>query len=165
MTYFAGLPAHPLIVHGAVVLIPLIALAVAAAPFFATYRAKFAPALVVASAFAVGLGWVASETGESFERALSEENVLLEKHTELGDTISFFTVATLVAAGLIWWSARAAASGTRLPKAATTAIAALAVVAGVATTAQIVLIGHSGAKTVWCEDSPSCAAGQPAEED
>lgn len=163
MTYLAGLPAHPLVVHAAVVLLPIVALAVAAAPFFADYRAKFAKVLVIASALAVILGLIASNSGEGLEHALGEEgNALLEKHAELGDTISIFTVSTLLAAALIWWMQSKANAGTAVSKSLSTGIAALAVVAGVATTVQVVLIGHSGAKTVWCEDSPSCAATQPA---
>lgn len=163
MTYLAGLPAHPLLVHAAVVLIPMVALAVAASPFFAGYRAKFAKTLVIASALAVVLGFVVANTGEALESALGDEgNALLEKHAELGDTINIFTVATLVAATLVWWLQSKAASGTAVAKGLSYGIAALAVVVGVATTTQIVLIGHSGAKTVWCEDSPSCAASQPA---
>lgn len=157
MTYFAGLPAHPLVIHAAVVLIPLIALLVAALPFFAAYRARFAQPLLVAAAFAVALGFVATQTGEGLEHALGEESALLEAHAELGDSIHFFTVATLIAAALVWWSVRSAASGKALAKNLTTAIAVFAVAAGVATTVQITRIGHSGAKTVWCEDSPSCA--------
>lgn len=160
MTYLAGLPAHPLVVHAAVVLIPMIALLIAAAPFVAPLRQKYSLHLVVAGAVAVVIGLIASNTGESFEHALAEENAMLEQHAELGDSISIFTVATLAAAALIWWSQRAAASGKDLGKAVTTTIAAFAVLVGVATTAQIVRIGHSGAKTVWCEDSPSCSAGQ-----
>lgn len=165
MTYLAGLPAHPLLVHAAVVLMPAVALAVAALPFFPKYRARFAKPVFIAAVVMVVFGWVVTQTGESFEHALGEENALLEEHAELGDTTSIFTVLTLVAAGLVLWGERAAAGGKSLAKPLVSGIAAVAVIAGVATTAQIVRIGHSGAKTVWCEDSPSCVAGSGEETD
>ena len=163
MTYLAGLPAHPLVVHAAVVLIPMVSLLVAALPFFSSYRARYTQPLVLASAAMVLVGFIASQTGESLEHALDEEGALLEQHAQLGDTISVFTVATLVAAGLIWWSERSAKAGKALSTSIVTGITVIAVVAGVATTARVVQIGHSGAKTVWCADSPSCSQGGSAE--
>jgi hypothetical protein len=159
MTYFAGLPAHPLLVHAAVVFMPMVALAVAALPLFPGYRTRYASWVMAAAAGSVVFGWLVTQTGENFETALGEQNALLEQHAQLGDTTIYFTVSTLLASVLVVWVERAKSGGRSIARSLVSGISVLAVVAGVSTTIQVVRIGHSGATTVWCEDSPSCNAG------
>lgn len=141
------LPAHPLLVHIPVVLVPL-ALLITLVAFVPRARRVAAPA-AAALALMGGIGVVlATGSGEAFEEQVDETH-LVEKHAEQGEAAEFpalaFGVVAVAAAvttevvrrrsGSIGWLAAGA-------------LAVAAVAGGVATTT-VIQAGHSGADAVW----------------
>jgi hypothetical protein len=144
-----GLPAHPLVVHAAVVLLPLAALATLVAAAVPRLRRQWAPvalAMALAATLAVGL---AQGSGEELEEKV-DETELVEEHTEKGETVLPWAIAVTVAA--------AAATAVplvvrRRPATSAKTVTAVLVVVALATGAGAVWtvaeVGHSGAKATW----------------
>jgi len=148
MSTFNGLPAHALLVHFIVVLAPLTAgLAILCAVWPAARQRLVW--LVLALSLAVGvLTPLTTEAGEWLEAKVGR-SPLLHAHTELGDTMVYFSLALLVAAILLTVVHRRAGRGQSLPAALSVAVAVFVVVASVATIVQVYRIGDSGAKATW----------------
>lgn len=147
-----GLPAHILVIHGAVVVIPLAALAsalVAALPYLpARYRAsalwvrRYGVGVVVLDALALGLAWLAAETGEAFLERIGSADEAVVRHTELGSSMKWFTLGVLVLTAVYVFRLR--------DRGAVTAVAALLVLASaLASTVWVAQVGHSGSSAVW----------------
>jgi hypothetical protein len=145
-----GLPAHPLVVHAAVVLLPLAAvgtLVVAAAPRARRHYAPLALAAALAATVAVGL---AQTSGDALEDQVRETD-LVEEHTDQGESVLPWAIAVTVAAGAVTAASRRDRSqgpGVRR-RLATTALIAVSLVAGIGATWSVVDVGHSGAKATW----------------
>lgn len=144
-----GLPAHPLLVHAAVVLLPLAVLATlicAVAPSARRHLAPAALALAVVAALAVGL---AQGSGEALEDRV-DESPLVEEHTGQGERVLPWALAVVVAAGAVTAVPNVMRRRPSLPaKKVTAAVVALSLIAGVGATWSIVVVGHSGAKATW----------------
>lgn len=144
-----GLPAHPLLVHLPVVLLPLSALVVAILTFRRAWRPTFAwPALVL---LALGAGGaVASKlSGDALARSVG----IPSEHERYGAMLVLGACVYLVVAGawLLW--VRRPESPPRRQDLAGIAVTAVAV----AVTVLTVLTGHSGAKAVWGSGAPTPA--------
>ena len=85
-------------------------------------------------------------------------SALLHAHAELGDTMLYFAIALRAAAALIAFVHIRQARGKSVKPLARGLIAAVVVVASVATAVQVYRIGDSGAKATWSKQS---AAGSP----
>jgi uncharacterized membrane protein len=152
-----GLPAHALLVHLTVVLVPLVAVG-AIAYLVPSWRAWLRWPLLVGSVVAFASIWASYLTGDNFKEsvpyfqsgALGEQ---IEKHEEYADVFrivgSVFTLALLVVTG--WLHGRA----DKVRVAAGGVVAALAVVTLVYT----YLTGEAGAKAVYPPDSFQDASG------
>jgi hypothetical protein len=155
-----GLPAHPLIVHATVVMVPLAAFAVLLHTFWEKARVRLGLVTLLASALAVVLVPLSTSTGEQLEHQVGR-SALVERHAELADGLLPWVIGLLVVAVLLWVRDRrdagrttpvvSTASGRRVTDALLTpvVIGVLAVVAVLGTTQQVVRIGHSGAKAAW----------------
>ena len=138
----ADLPAHPLWVHGAVVLFPLAASALAVRLWLPRGRTP-----LLADAILLALTWVgsaASVVAESSGKALAAQIGLPADHAEWGERLGTFAIlwfaASVVAVVVARrnqpaWLARLAAPAASIG-------AAVAIVL-------VVLTGHSGASAVW----------------
>ncbi len=136
----AGLPLHPLVVHGVVVLLPLMAVVTVLVTFVSRWRGA-AWFVVVANAGVAVTALVAKESGERLKDALPVESDAIDRHAELGDVLPLFALGLLVAsvvAALLRSNARLRWLGI-----------VLAVVAGAAAITWTVLTGHSGSTAVW----------------
>jgi hypothetical protein len=167
-----GLPAHPLLVHAPVVLVPLVTLGMILVAIRPSWRRRYGAVLLGGSVVAaVGLIF-AMQSGEAFDEGLREAGnpVKIDVHQELAETAQLFTFAfviVLVAMVVIDWRARsAAAQPIRSLSAATVgepaapgatsgmatvarALAAVAALFGVLATIWIIRTGHEGARLVW----------------
>lgn len=152
-----GIPMHPLIVHGVVVLVPLTALLVLLAALSTRVRRWAGILTPITATLALVMVPFATQSGEALEERVAE-TALVEEHAELGESLIFFVLLLAVAAWALWFvdrRSRATASGGSRDGAARgrspvmLAIMALSVVAVLATTVQVVRIGHSGAASVW----------------
>lgn len=154
-----GAPVHPLVVHVIVVLVPLAALGTFAIVAVRRWRVTYGPLVVGAALVSTALMPAATSSGESLEEKVGDPG----RHAELGDQLIWFSLPLLVlVAALVWmeWRAARTTAGHAAPppanRTALNAIAALAVVAALAVTVQVVRVGDSGAKAVW----GSAAAGE-----
>jgi hypothetical protein len=144
-----GLPAHPLVVHAAVVLLPIAAVATVVCAAVPRWRAHYAPiALAVALAATVAVG-LAQGSGEALEDRVDETN-LVEEHTEQGESVLPWALAVTVVALAVAAIPFVERRGPTIPgRAVTAAVLAVALVAGTGATWTIVDVGHSGAKATW----------------
>ncbi|WP_067172162.1 DUF2231 domain-containing protein [Microtetraspora niveoalba] len=140
-----GLPVHPLLVHAAVVLTPLLALLSVGYAVLPRFRAKLDWILVLAAVGAPVAVYVAKESGESFERNLfaGHPSPAVSAHEGFANPLLFSTAALGVVALLLVFAAR------RWPKAAGAALSAASVVLAVVACYYVVRAGHSGATAVW----------------
>lgn len=172
MTTIAGLPAHILLVHAVVVLVPLTAVLTVLVAVWPAARARLAlpnAVLAVATLVAVPL---TTDAGEWLEHHVAR-TPLVRLHTQLGDSMLPWTIGLAVVAVAVfarqWLGARSVARdrvsvGAGAPaspepadaptgmlggRAVTVAIAVLAVAVAVGSVVTVYRIGDSGARASW----------------
>lgn len=153
MNTIFGLPAHPLLVHAAVAVVPLtalVAITVVVSSRARVYLGVLPPVLALVALIVVPL---TTSAGEALEHRLpADDNI--ERHAALGDTLILF-VGPLFALLVVWWALHSAEVlrritipvGVRRPFVVT--VGASTVLLAVATVVMVVLIGHSGSYAVW----------------
>ena len=158
-----GIPAHPLVVHAVVVLLPLAAvatLAMAARPLWRRQLGVWVLLLAFAGVAAVP---IASQTGEQLEHTIGS-SPLIKVHEQRAETllIPALIFLILVAATVFLGRRSDAAAGVDGPGAAqagtvgtatstrvTTIVGILAALAGLVIIGLVVWIGHAGSTAVW----------------
>lgn len=167
MTTLNGLPAHILLVHAIVVLLPLAALLLVLCALWPAARRKLAGPNAVLAVLVLVLVPITTDAGEWLERRVAA-TPLVRTHTELGDTAVWAAVAVAALALVIWWRHREStfpADGLprrvlRLPAPrrtllaprstpVTAAIAAAAILVAAGAAYDIYRIGDSGAQASW----------------
>lgn len=150
-----GLPAHPLIVHLPVFLVPITAAGAVWCAVSPTWRAKIGW-VVVGLAFVSLLGvQLALSSGESLQERV-KEGPLVEQHAELADAMRPLEAGVLVfLGGMMVLDHRRRRQGETATaswvRPTIVGLAALSAVTGAASAVQVVRVGHSGAKSVWHE--------------
>ncbi|MBK8460870.1 MAG: hypothetical protein IPL43_12355 [Micropruina sp.] len=136
-----GLPLHPLVVHAAVVLVPLAALGALLVVAFARVRERYGW-LVVAFAVAAGASAIVARLSGEALAAQRGLGALVVSHRTWGELTVYPAVALalLLPVGLLLQ--RRSRTGWRV-------VAGLSVLAAVAGLVLIGLTGHSGAVAVW----------------
>ncbi len=142
--FIAGLPMHPLVVHAAVVLLPLSALVLVVLVFVPSWRTRYGWATIAGLAAGTAAAFVAKESGE----ALAAKVGLPADHALWGDILVPVSIGLFVVA-VAWLVLRNRAARTSSRSMAATITGGLAVVLALAATAITVVVGHSGAQTVW----------------
>jgi hypothetical protein len=170
-----GVPAHVLLVHAVVVLVPLTALALVVCAVWPQIMRRFGvflPVLALVTLIAVPL---TTDSGEWLQERVPETS-LVERHTGIGDELLPWTVGQLVLAAAVWFVYRGAeataasvrrfthrrAEATASPVTSSvrgsapamgTRVRVVAVVLSVAVAAgaivQVYRVGDSGAKATW----------------
>ena len=165
MTTVNGLPAHILLVHAIVVLLPLAALLLVLSAFWPAARARLAAPNAILSVLVVALVPLTTSAGEWLEHRVPQSD-LLHKHTELGDSAVFYAIPIAVLALIVWWREREARAepGRRtwlapLSSVVTSVVAVLALVVGTAGVYGIYRIGDSGSKAAWTGGFSATATG------
>lgn len=142
----AGLPVHPLVVHAAVILLPLSAVGLIVIVLVPRWRRTFGWLVLAGLAAGAVAAFIAKESGEALAARVGEP----ADHAQLGDVLPLVAVLLLVAAAAWFTVDRRARSG---PAGRSSTLAnvlgAGAAVLAVATIALTVLVGHSGAEAVW----------------
>jgi hypothetical protein len=141
-----GLPAHPLIVHATVVLVPLGALLVLLHALWPAARRRLGIVTPLVALVGVVLVPLSTESGENLEHALGRSE-LIEAHSRLADGLLPWMVGLFVMAVAVYVLGRRPAG----PRLVGVLAAVLAVVAVVGVTQQVVRIGHSGAEATWSD--------------
>lgn len=164
MNSLFGLPAHPFIVHAAVVLVPLAALGVIVLAVSSSARRKYSGLVVVLSAVAAGAAGLASSSGEELLRHV-EITDATSAHARIGESGGAAGFAVLIAALVLFalqWSSK---GGRRLSRTLVNVVLVLAVVAAGVATFQIARVGHTGAVSVWEGVANTPAHDVPGEDD
>jgi hypothetical protein len=171
------LPAHPLLVHAVVVLVPLCALGVAVSALWQAARWRLAWVVLGLTVVSVALVPFATGSGEVLEEMVKESG-LVERHAELGDDYLPYAFALLVGAvavaGLQWIEGGRAGQGRsdagesedaprrrRAPRWLVITVAVVALVTSTAATVQMVRVGHSGAAATWSDVGAGGGASRP----
>lgn len=158
-----GLPAHPLMVHIPVVLLPLATIGIIAM----VIRPRLIPHFGWLTVVLAGVGFVgtvlAAATGEDLEEkyyANEEIPKLLRDHGNLGETVRLLAALFFVVL-LAWmlfnrWQKKvgeeAATAKVRKPKQIALALAVVAILMGGVATVTMTLTAHNGAKCTWDPD-------------
>jgi hypothetical protein len=158
-----GLPAHPLLVHGAVVLVPLATLALAVTGWRTGWRRSYALPVALIAVAGAFFAILAAQSGEPVEhdvRVAAREkgiNPRFGDHPEEGENAEVlsivFAVAAVAYAGVALFDERM-----KLPSWSGQAAYAVALIPAVLALVMILVAGHSGAELVW-KDVGSFAAG------
>jgi hypothetical protein len=161
-----GLPAHPLIVHAVVVLVPLCSLGVAMSAIWPAARWRLAWVILGLTIITVAMVPLATGSGEALEEMV-KENGLVQRHAALGDEYLPYAFALLVGAVAVavlqWVEGSRARQGRshagdsgdgssrrrRAPRWLVIVVAVVALLGSAAATVQMVRVGHSGAVAVW----------------
>ena len=150
-----GVPAHPLMVHIPVVLVPLAFVLVIAALW-----KRFRTPLLIAAAITAGLGGIgallAGGSGESLVGAVrgKSDRQLVHAHTESGGRAqgaagTLAGVVIVTAAEEVLRRKGKLPKSLKVPKWAPAGLLALSIATGAVATYMVYDAGHTGAKSVW----------------
>ncbi|WP_432824692.1 DUF2231 domain-containing protein [Dactylosporangium sp. CA-092794] len=157
MTSVNGLPAHVLLVHAIVVLLPLSCLLLVLTAVWPAARRRLAGANLALAGVVLVLTPVTTDAGEWLERRVPS-SAALRQHVELGDTAAWAAFGVALLALVIWWRHREAGGGRTLlsrrllapgSAAVTATVAVVAVVVAGLAVFDIYRIGDSGARAAW----------------
>ena len=142
----AGLPVHPLVVHAAVVLLPLAALGLILIVLVPRWRRPFGWLTIAGLAIGAGAAFVAKESGE----ALAARVGLPVEHADLGDVLPLVAGALFVV-GLAWFLVDRRHRATDRPGRSLAALilGVVSIVLALGTIGLTIAVGHSGAEAVW----------------
>jgi hypothetical protein len=148
-----GLPAHPLLVHVPVVLLPLTALGAVAMAVSARMRARIGWIVVAMGAVSLVGVQLAIGSGEVLQESVPRSHAL-HVHTSIAETLrplAFLLLLAVVAMMLVdrrrrHHPERVHTTGTRALAAGS---AAAAVLLAAVTTVWVVRVGHNGAAATW----------------
>lgn len=135
----AGLPVHPLVVHFAIVLLPLATLGVLISIFFPKIRSRYLALSLIGVFIGTGATFVAKQSGE----ALAERVGLPVRHADLGENLLIASVIFFLLAAYWYWRNKKGTLSTTHP------VGLLVSVVGVVVIGLSVVTGHTGAESVW----------------
>ena len=142
-----GLPVHPLVVHAAVVLVPLTALGLLAMAIWPRFSGRYGWVVAVSGLLATGSSFASKESGEVLEGRVGEPGF---DHAELGDLMPIFAGVMLVAVIALWLiDRRAPADGPAPRRGLRIAVAVVGVLIALGNLVWVYKVGDSGAKSVW----------------
>ncbi len=141
----AGLPVHPLVVHFAVVLLPLAALGLVVLVAVPTWADRFGWLTVATIAAGTAAAFAAKASGE----ALSSHMGAPAAHVAYGDLLPPLAVGLFVLS-VAWFLLHRRTRAAGLPRSLASTVAGdLAAVLALVVTVLTVLVGHSGAQAAW----------------
>ncbi|MFV0452927.1 MAG: hypothetical protein ACK5LS_11940 [Propioniciclava sp.] len=148
----AGLPLHPLFVHGAVVIIPLAALMIMLTAVWPAAARKLTFLTPAVAGVGLVLAFGAHVSGEwLFDRV--GRSAALAEHIAYAELMNPAAGLLALAAGALWWWQRRLSSGPPVrPRAArigTVATSAFGILVAVGALVAVVLTGDAGARAVW----------------
>lgn len=145
--YINGLPLHPLVVHAAVVLVPLSGVLAILMVLVPRFSARYGPLIVVLAWLGVAAGLLAKESGEVLQERVQTAPAL---HVESGDLFPVFAIAQAGLILLLWLADRRRGRGIF-----GVLIALLTLVVVVVTAYWTYRTGDSGAQAVWENGVPN----------
>lgn len=159
-----GIPVHPLVVHAAVVLIPLTALGLIVMAIWPTFSRRHGW-LVVLSAVSAALASVAArQSGEALEERMAEPGY---DHADLGEVMPIFAGVLLIAVIALWLIDRSTPTDGSAPRRGLRiVVAVVGVIIALGNLVWVYRVGDSGAKSVWSgKVAASSAEGASGDDD
>ena len=149
-----GIPAHPLLVHIPVVLLPLCALFAIVLAVKPRLVAHYGIPLAVLTGISFAGTVLATQSGEGLQHILKEQSAAIERHSQWGDRTRLaafvFFILALAFVGVARRTLRVSQVGVDVKKSVVIPIlAALMSIAAIGTTVAVIYTGHSGAKSAW----------------
>ncbi len=167
-----GIPAHPLLIHAAVIFIPLLVAGAIIYPFWPAVRARIRWAVVALAVIAPFSGLFAKLSGQHFRQRLINDKVTspqglakIDQHQSYGNMTFLWTLAlavvTLALLGYAWRASRATPATTgdaadatvpakqAVPRAYWLAGGVVTVILGAVTGYYVFKTGDTGAHIVW----------------
>ena len=149
MTTIFGLPAHALLVHAVVVLVPLTAALEILCAFWPAARRRLVW-LVLAFALAVMVSTpLTASAGQWLYEQSPQHSPILEIHADRAEWMIYFAIGLLIVAVLQAFQHWTESRSSELKRMLTVVAAVLAVVIGVSSTVAVVRIGDAGSRAVW----------------
>lgn len=139
-----GLPLHPLIVHAAVVLVPLTALGAVLMAVSARFSRRFGVLVVIVGVLGAVTSWIARVSGGT----LAQSVPVTAEHSEWGHRMPQAAIALGVLTLVFWLFDRGIPGNRRRPW-WLIVLAVVLVVVAVITLLMTIATGHSGAESVW----------------
>jgi cytochrome b involved in lipid metabolism len=156
-----GLPVHTLVVHFAVVMLPLAGIALVAVILVPRWRGAFIWAAMVGLVIGTGAAFISMESGQALAAVIG----VPQKHSRWGDVLPWVGLL-LLATALLWlWIVRRAPKQDPVPRISMGSGLQLVVsivailLTGIATVMTIV-VGHTGAEAVWSSRSLDSEASE-----
>jgi len=157
MSTVQGLPAHVLLVHFIVVLIPLTAgLAILSAVWPAARRRMIWLIAALATALAI-LTPITTGAGEWLEHRLNETDIL-RTHTTLGNTMPYVSLALLFGVALLVLVHVRDARQRPLSKIVLAVCTGVTIVVSVLAVVQVYRVGDSGSRSAWSGEMAASAS-------
>ena len=144
MDSVAGLPLHPLVVHAAVVLLPLAAIGAILMALWPKFSRRFGVLVVIIAVVAAGSALLAKESGESLVRTVSAST----EHMDLGQRMPLAAI-TLAGLTVIFWLFDRGIPSNRTRPWWLMALAVILAIVAIGAVYLTVATGHSGAASVW----------------
>ena len=145
-----GLPAHVLLVHAVVIVIPLAALLTVLSALWPAARRRLGIVTPIVALIALILVPVTQNAGSWLQSRLRKAP-LIAAHAELGDTMLWFAIGLFVAALLAWGVPTLLTRNSRQapPPWVGVVVAVVAIALAGASVVQVFRVGESGSKAVW----------------
>jgi hypothetical protein len=151
-TQINGLPAHVLLIHAVVMLVPAAALVLVAQAWSRPVRRWAGVGGPLLCLGALVLVPITTNAGEWLQDHLPKELAQSEpvrRHAELGDQLLPWVIAMFVLSATVWYLGRAGREAQEKLVLVPIVVAVLATVAAGGAIVQTVRIGDSGAQAVW----------------
>ncbi len=154
-----GLPVHPLVLHGAVVFIPLAALGLLLMAVIPKFGAKFGWLVTGTAAVALVFAFITKESGEQLEKLVGEPGF---DHGEWGERIPIVAGVLFVMTLILWlaqrsWSKKEGGTGLIV------ILGVVSVLIAGASMFMVYMAGDTGAKSVWEAEIAAIEAEPTAE--
>ena len=157
-----GLPAHILLVHAVIVLVPLAAVMLVASATWPAARARLGILTPAVALVALALVPVAMNAGkwlrDHLQGNLGNTNPRIIRHTHLGYHLWPWALALFIVSAAVWvlgrryelsWRSNGATTRAALPVWVTAMVAVVAIGVALGTVIELYRIGDSGSKAVW----------------
>ena len=149
-----GVPTHPLVVHAAVVLVPLAALALIALGWRKEWRSSYALPIALLALAGAGAAFLADQTGESIQHSVraaaqaAGQRASFGDHPEQGQAAAIASMV-FAAAAVGFWAVEQWKERLQLKPWMPAAAYALGSLTALYAITMMVIAGHSGAVLVW----------------
>ena len=144
-----GIPLHPLVVHAAVVLIPLCAIGVLLIAFVPRWRERYGGLVALFALGALVGTLLAKFSGENFQKDLGVSSDKVTTHADLGEKMLYFVIPLFLVAVALWWVGRREREHQPYGAGITMTLGVISVIVALAAGVWVVRVGHSGADAAW----------------